>query len=114
MKRTIPETDLIALNAATLRVSRENGVQSIALFGEIDLADVERLEHELRVAEASDAPSIVLDLSGLRFIDSSVVQAVLRAFHRCGGRLTLLRGPRSVHRVFELTALDRVLPFADG
>jgi hypothetical protein len=38
------------------------------------------------------------------------------AADRCNdtGRMTLLRGPRQVHRVFEITDLVDRLPFADA
>jgi len=33
---------------------------------------------------------------------------------RANGRFTLLRGPKQVHRVFEITDLVDRLPFADA
>ncbi len=58
----------------------------------------------------------MLDLSGLTFMDSTGARLVLQANARSRAdscRLTLLRGPRAVQRVFELTGLTELLPFAD-
>jgi anti-sigma B factor antagonist len=95
---------------------REGDVHTIGLFGELDLATAERVQHELEHAEATDAEAIVLDLSGLTFIDSTGVRLILMADARSradSDRLALLRGPANVQRVFELTGLEDRLPFAD-
>ncbi len=88
----------------------------IALKGELDLEGAERVTQELLRVEATDAQRIVLDLSGLRFIDSTGIRLILAADARSrsnGRRLALVRGPRDVHRVFELTGITERLPFAD-
>jgi anti-anti-sigma factor len=90
--------------------------RALELFGELDLASTATLEEELRAAEASDAHTIVLDLSGLTFMDSTGLRAVLVADRRlrdAGRRLCLVRGPRAVDRVFTLTGADRRLEFLD-
>ena len=69
---------------------------------------------ELERAEASDARQIVLDLSGLTFIDSSGVRMIVCANLRSrqdGDRLRLIRGGARVQRVFELTGVLERLPF---
>ena len=95
---------------------RKGAVHTICLFGELDLATAARVQEELERVEATDAGSIILDLSGLTFIDSTGVVLILMAQERSradSNRLALLRGPRSVQRVFQLTALEERLPFAD-
>jgi anti-sigma B factor antagonist len=99
-----------------VRSDREGTVHTICVTGELDLANAEDLERELRRAEASDALSIILDLSGLQFIDSTGVRLLIQAHDRSRGdsdRLALLRGPTAVQRVFELTGILDLLPFAD-
>lgn len=99
-----------------MRSEREGDMHTIALTGELDLSTVDRVQRELERVEASDVLSIVLDLSGLTFMDSSGVRLVMTAAARSrgdGNRLVLLRGSPAVQRVFELCGLERLLPFAD-
>ena len=100
----------------TIRSERAGDVHTIALFGELDLATAGDVEQELQRVEAGDAASIVLDLSGLTFMDSTGVRLLVNASTRSrtdNGRLRLLRGPASVQRVMELSGVDELLPFAD-
>jgi len=55
---------------------------------------------------------VVLDLRELTFLDSSGLRLILAlqaGVHERGGRLVLVRGPRRVHRVLELTRADEEL-----
>ncbi len=107
---------LLALDELAVRSERERDRHTIALTGELDLSTVERVQRELERVEATDATSIVVDLSGVTFMDSTGARLVMCAAARSradGQRLVLLRGPRPVQRVFELCGVDRLLPFAD-
>lgn len=100
----------------TVSAQREGDVHTIRLAGELDIATAGRIEEELERAEASGARSIVLDLSGLTFMDSTGVRLVLSANARSradSNRLSIVRGPASVQRVFELSGVDSTLPFVD-
>jgi anti-anti-sigma factor len=91
-------------------------VHVIALAGELDLATADEVEQEIVRVEATDADSIVVDLSDLRFMDSTGVRILLSADARSradGSRLALLRGPAAVQRVFELSGISDLLPFGD-
>ncbi len=102
------------LGSLALRSDREGDVHVIELIGELDLDGAPRLEEELRSVEASDAESIVVDLGSLEFIDSTGIRLLVMAAERSkAGRFSLLRGPKQVHRVFEITDLADRLPFAD-
>lgn len=88
----------------------------LTLSGELDLAAVPvlqaRLEHAMRGKAA-----VVIDLSGLTFIDSCGLQTLVRAERQLrgsGGQLVLVRGSRAVHRLFELTSLDSHFEFCDS
>jgi anti-anti-sigma factor len=76
--------------------------------------DEDRTTSGLRRRSLSSAlqagPDVVVDLSGLRFADTSfmVDLAVLAGRLRCEGRRLLLRGPQPhVHRLIELMGLHR-------
>jgi anti-sigma B factor antagonist len=95
---------------------RDRDTLIVALSGELDLASAPDLERELQVG-AEGAPSrMVIDLSGLGFMDSTGLQALLRARERAqeaGYLLSLRRGPHQVQRVFELTKTVDAFTFVD-
>jgi anti-anti-sigma factor len=99
-----------------LRDERDGDTHVIQLLGELDIAGAPHLEERLQRVEATDAPAIIIDMSDLEFIDSTGVRLLLMCADRCsdGSRLTILRGPKQVHRVFEITDLVGRLPFADA
>jgi anti-anti-sigma factor len=88
----------------------------LELSGELDLSVADVLEGEVRRAE-KNARVLVIDLSGLRFIDSSGIAVLVHALQRsgngAGAELRLLRGPPGVERIIELAGLREHLPFLD-
>jgi anti-anti-sigma factor len=97
-----------------VRSERAGDSHVIALAGEFDLDSVARVERELKRAEATDARQIVLDLTGVAFMDSSGIRLILQALARSrqdGNRLMLSCAPGPVRRLFDLTDLTPRLPF---
>jgi anti-sigma B factor antagonist len=96
---------------------RSNGSHRVSLCGEMDMAVTEAVDHEVRLAEESDANRIVLDLDRLEFMDASGVRLLLELDARSrsnGGRLRITGASHpQVARVLELTGADTVLPFVD-
>ncbi len=90
----------------------QDGSVSFALSGELDLSTLEQLETALDGNLDGMPELVVVDLRELAFLDSSGLRALL-ALHAgqraVGGRLVLVRGPRRVHRVLELTRADEEL-----
>ena len=98
-----------------IEVRQEDGTYVIRLIGELDLGSTEAVDAALHKAESSGSNEILLDVDSLRFIDSSGLQAILRAKRRAdagGKRLRVTRGTGHVADMFRLTALDMTLPFA--
>jgi anti-sigma B factor antagonist len=94
---------------------REDGVQ-LALKGELDLSTIEKVEQELTRAEDGGHRVIVLDLSGLTFLDSTGLRTIVTAdqrARRADRRLVVVKGPETVHRVFTITRLDERLEMVD-
>ena len=86
----------------------------LSLYGELDAASAPILEKKLKRLQWAGVSAVVIDLSGLDFVDSSGLHVLIRAYNRSPeGQFKLLRGSRHVHRVFELTGTDALLPFAD-
>ncbi len=89
----------------------------VALEGDLDLASAADAEGRIQRAEGNGSPSrLVLDLRGVRFMDSTGLRVILAAdsrARRAGRRLQLIRGPEAVHRVFRIALLDQRLEFVD-
>ena len=87
----------------------------VELTGDLDMRSAQVLEDELKRLERSDSLEIVVDLSGLRYIDSAGIKALIQAdarARRSGRSLMLVRAGEQVQRVFETTGLATRLPFA--
>ena len=97
--------------------STQDDVTVLTLSGELDLASTPVLERELQAVEAAGARNILIDLTGVGFMDSTGLQALLRARERAatmdGVQLSLRRGPHQVQRVFELTRTIDAFTFVD-
>jgi anti-anti-sigma factor len=105
-----------AFGELAVTADRTGDVHRIHLTGELDIGTIGRVEAELARAEAGDARLIVLDLSGLTFMDSTGVRLVLEAHARSradSDRLRLRRGSAAVQRIFELSGVTETLPFGD-
>jgi anti-anti-sigma factor len=86
----------------------------VALRGELDLRTVEQADDAVSRPDVQSSSRLVLDLSGVTFIDSTGLRFVLRVDRRAresGPRLELVPGPPEVQRVFALTRLEERLPF---
>jgi anti-sigma B factor antagonist len=87
-------------------VQRDDGVATITVGGELDLATVPQLY--AAVAEHHDAGLLVLDLTAVTFIDSTGVRVLIQADRSCarsGSRLAVLAGDGPVRRLLELCKL---------
>jgi anti-sigma B factor antagonist len=95
-------------------VSRQGTTSTIALSGECDLVQQERLRTAIREVLAARPECVVLDLSNLSFIDSTGIQVVIelsRAVARDGLHLVVFPGARQVQRMFELCGLTSRVRF---
>jgi anti-sigma B factor antagonist len=91
------------------------GRHTLVLTGELDVAFASDLEQMVTRLCASGVRGVALDLSKLTFVDSTGIRAILRAQAVCrehGYDFLIEPGRESVQRVFELTGLLDVLPFA--
>lgn len=100
----------------TAQINSRNGVASIALRGELDLATVPDLEGHLAPLESGGVSAIMLDLRELTFIDSVALHSLIRARERAetNGRQLILVGARpTARRLFELTCTEYLLDDRD-
>jgi stage II sporulation protein AA (anti-sigma F factor antagonist) len=101
-----------------IRVAVADGRYTVAVSGELDILSAGKLEAVLLEISGDSASALRLDLSELTFMDSTGLRTILLAKELCdshGFELSLVPGPPKVQRLFEVTALLRVLPFeGDG
>jgi anti-sigma B factor antagonist len=107
---------LLGESHATLRLrARDENENLVVIFleGELDIYSTGKLEAKMK--EVQDrAEEVVLDLSGLDFMDGSGLRAIIEADRRArerGASLKLVEGSSPVHRVFCLTGFDKRLQF---
>lgn len=111
-----PAVRTIEAGPLTMRSAREGADHGIALFGDLDIGSADAFDAEVRRVESTDARRIVVDLSGLAFMDSTGLRVLLALDARSrsdGNRLGLLRAAPAVQRVFDVTGTDGMLPFVD-
>jgi anti-sigma B factor antagonist len=95
-------------------IRRVEGAVEVAFSGELDIAEMPRLEQEFEAIHASKPPLLVLDLRDLSFIDSSGLRFILETdvrVRREARRVVLIPGPNPVHRIFLIALLDKRLEF---
>ncbi len=96
---------------------RTDNTARVKMVGELDIGTAEQAESEIREAESADsATTVVLDLGGLTFMDSTGLRLLVSADARAreaGRRLAIVRGPDAVQRVIELTGLGAKLDLVD-
>lgn len=95
-----------------LSVAESEGGVTLSFRGELDISSAARVEAELARREAEAPGLVILDLSGLLFMDSTGLRIVVGADARArerGGRLVIVRGPEPVQRIFRITRLDERL-----
>jgi anti-sigma B factor antagonist len=88
----------------------------VAPVGELDIATVDKLRAEVARLRESGFSQLVLDLRGVRFLDSTGLRLVLeldQAAQEAGQRLQIIRGSAVVQRIFEVTQVSERLHFVD-
>jgi stage II sporulation protein AA (anti-sigma F factor antagonist) len=93
---------------------QEGPDRRLRLAGEFDLAGFDAANAVLEDVLAERPATVVIDLSELTFMDSTGLRFVVGAQVRCvaaGRPLVIRQGGPTIHRLFEMTRLDTVLPF---
>ena len=99
----------------TIRLTDDASGCTLALVGELDLANAVTLADTLERAQSSSGGPLRIDLSQLEFIDSTGIALLVATHRQLAGsdRLSLVPSRTSaVRRVMALTGLDTELPFA--
>ncbi|GGW80633.1 STAS domain-containing protein [Streptomyces galilaeus] len=89
-----------------------DGIQVVTVRGEIDHAVTEELTEALLVYGSVTPPRTVVDLSGVTFMDSSGINALIAAHQSMSdsqGWLRIVGAQAPVLRILELVGLDQVI-----
>jgi anti-anti-sigma factor len=87
----------------------------MTLTGELDISGVDAFRENFSAAREQSPQSVVIDLRGLTFIDSTGLRLVVdadRAARQDGFRLWIVRSP-ALKNVLHVSGLDKVLPLVD-
>lgn len=79
--------------------------------GHVNAANIAEFEAQIHQAVASDATSVLVDMSQVESLDSAGLMALVSGLNRAQQlekRLSLCSMPATVKIIFELTQLDRV------
>lgn len=119
-----PTTDHLARHAASyaaivdLDVTRAGDTSTITASGDLDLSSADKLSDAVRTTLAGDhGAQVALDLSGVRFIDSSGINALIEirnATQQADVGLCLLKPSSRVVEVLRLTAVDTLFTIEDA
>lgn len=104
--------DLLTTSVATVESDSEP-YTLVELAGEADVTNSDALREVLDAEVAKQPRTMIIDLSGLRFMDSSALHVILRAtrvMDRQGGVLALASPREPVAKMLRLTAADQLIP----
>jgi anti-sigma B factor antagonist len=104
--------ELLTATVATVESGSEP-YTLVELVGEADVTNSDALRDVLDAEVAKQPRTLIIDLSGLRFMDSSALHVILRAnraMDRQGGVVALACPREPVAKMLRLTAADQLVP----
>ena len=104
--------DLLTVSVAA-RESAGEPYTLVEIAGEADVTNTDELRRLLNDEVSQQPRVLIIDLSGLRFMDSSALHALLQAsreMDRQGGVLALVSPQLAVAKILRLTTADRLIP----
>jgi anti-sigma B factor antagonist len=88
----------------------------LTLAGELDMATAPRVEEAIAAVLAKGARDVIVDLSGLAFVDSSGLRVLITLNDRAAAEawtLGLIRPSAPSLSVFQITGAEENLPFIE-
>jgi anti-sigma B factor antagonist len=98
-------------------VQPDAGSVVVRLAGDLDLRVADDVAATVEELLDAGFPRVVLDLRELSFLDSSGIHMLIaarRAAERRQRDVSLIRGPRNVQRVLQLTGTESLFTFVDA
>jgi anti-sigma B factor antagonist len=94
-----------------IEIVGRDGSLVLVVEGELDISTSHLLDEALARALDTDALSIVVDLRGVSFMDSTGLHVLIRHTQESRPRILLTESSPQVQRLFELTGALGYLPF---
>lgn len=99
-----------------VRTEQSGPVSVVVVSGDVDLNSSRSLQTELREVIGAGPRRVVVDLSGVPYMDSSGVATLVEAMQlsrKKGTKLVLCAMSDKVQSIFEIARLDRVFTIVD-
>ncbi len=100
-----------------INLDREPHITRVGIEGRFDAHTVPQYITEVVEQIDGDRPNVILDLSGVEFMDSSALAALVKTLKRSmehGGDVILVGIADAARIILELTRLDRVFTRAES
>jgi anti-anti-sigma factor len=106
------------LSLLTLTTSQEQQTVRVSLSGELDMSSALTFDEEMRRIEEECGPAgtVVLDMEGLKFMDSTGLRLIVSAHQRAvraGRRLAIVHTSKAIRRILRLTGMLERLDVAE-
>jgi anti-sigma B factor antagonist len=95
------------------RELHEDGLDVLAIEGEIDLSSSPELRAILRGCLKAKCPALILDFKEVAYVDSSALATLIeyvRDAQEFGGRLAIVQMNERVRTIFDIVRLGEFLP----
>lgn len=107
------------MEAANFQIDSDErpGEARVSVSGELDLSAAPRLARAADKVLEGGPRRLLLDLSGLRFIDSSGLRTIIVLHQRAsqeGWALEVVRPPKHLMTIFQISGMDDHLHFVEG
>jgi anti-sigma B factor antagonist len=88
----------------------------VAVTGEIDVASVDMLRDRVLPLVGKPEPRLIIDLSGVTFMDSTGLSLLVAVRRRLpdGAPLLIVGAAPQIARLFQITSLNKVFPLFDS
>jgi anti-sigma B factor antagonist len=99
-----------------MQTRQEGGASVVTSSGAIDVFTAPDLDEGLMAVLSRGATKLVLDLSGVTFLDSTglgVLVKCLKQARGAGGWVRLVVQTEKIRKIFDITGLDAAMPLFD-